>query len=277
MWRKNIRPLIERAIEEDLPKGDITSDSIIAPEYISRAIILAKQDGILAGIYVAKKVFKVIDSSIRFDIHCKDGQKIKKGEKLAGLKGPAVSLLRGERTALNFLQRLSGIATVTHKYVRALEKSNTKVLDTRKTTPGLRMLEKYAVKMGGGENHRFSLSDMVLIKDNHLKIVGSITQAIQLARKKAKPGMKIEVETSCLEDVQEAVKAGADMIMLDNMSMERMKDVIKWARGRIVIEISGNINLTKAKKIGRLGADYISVGALTHSYESLDISMDFIG
>ncbi len=277
MWRENLDSLVEMALQEDMPKGDITSENIIPPESISQAIILAKEDGILAGIYVAEKVFKKIDPSVSFEIHLRDGGEVRKGDRLAALKGPSISLLKGERTALNFLQRLSGIATTTNKFVQALANTKTKVLDTRKTTPGLRNLEKYAVKMGGGKNHRLNLSEMVMIKDNHLKITGSLSKAVRLARKKIKPGMKIEVETTNLEQVQEAVESGADIIMLDNMSLDRMKKVVDWVNGRVPIEVSGNITLVKAKKIAQIGVDYISVGALTHSYESLDISMEFLG
>lgn len=276
MWRKNLDTLIDAALKEDMPKGDITSENIIPPNSISRAIILAKEDGVLAGIYVAKKVFKKIDPSISFEIHRKDGAGIKRGDKLAVLKGLSVSLLKGERTALNFLQRLSGIATETRKFAQILKDTRTKVLDTRKTTPGLRNLEKYAVKMGGGENHRLDLSEMVMIKDNHLKIVGNISEAVRVARNKIKPQIKIEVETKSLQEVKEAVEAGADIIMLDNMSLKRMKEAVDWVRGRVPIEVSGNVTLSKAKKIALIGVDFISVGALTHSYKSLDISMEFL-
>jgi nicotinate-nucleotide pyrophosphorylase (carboxylating) len=276
MWRKNIDTLIETALREDMPSGDITSENIIPSDSISRAFILAKQDGVLAGIYVAERVMKKIDASIFFEIYKKDGQMINKGDKVAFVQGPSVSLLKGERTALNFLQRMSGIATTTHKYVKTLEGSKTKILDTRKTTPGLRTLEKHAVRMGGGVNHRISLSDMVMIKDNHIKIVGSILDAVQTARKKIKPGIKIEVETTNMEEVEEALKSGADIIMLDNMPIQRMRQVMKRLKGKVLVEVSGNIRLSRISKIAELGVDYISVGALTHSYKSLDISMEFV-
>lgn len=277
MWKKNIDSLVDGALKEDMPAGDITSENIIPPESISEAIILAKEDGILAGIYVAKRVFEKIDPSISFRIHRKDGEEIKRGDKLAFLKGPSISLLKGERTALNFLQRLSGIATETSKFASVLKNTKTKVLDTRKTTPGLRKLEKYAVKTGGGENHRLNLSEMVMIKDNHLKIIGSISEAIRLAKKRIKSGIRIEVEATSLEEVKEAVKCGADIIMLDNMPLSEMKDAVDWISGRVPVEVSGNVTLSKAKKIARIGVDFISVGALTHSYKSLDISMEFLG
>lgn len=276
MWRKNIDALIEAALQEDMPEGDITSENIVPPDSISRALIVAKEEGVLAGIYVAKRVIKKVDPAVSFTIHRKDGQKIKKGDRIATLKGRAVSLLKGERTALNFLQRMSGIATTTNQYVKALEGKKTKVLDTRKTTPGLRNLEKYAVRMGGGTNHRFSLSDMVMIKDNHIKIVGSISEAVMLARRKIKPGIRIEVETTDIPGAEEASKSGADIVMLDNMSLDKMREVVKLFNGRVLVEVSGNINLSRASKIADLGVDFISVGALTHSYKSLDISMEFI-
>lgn len=276
MWRKNLDTLVDAALKEDLPKGDITSENIIPPKSQSRAIILAKEDGVLAGIHVAERVFKKIDPSISFEIHQKDGTGIKRGDRLAVLKGPSVSLLKGERTALNFLQRLSGIATETSKFAQVLKNTKTKVLDTRKTTPGLRHLEKYAVKMGGGENHRLDLSEMVMIKDNHIKIVGSISVAVRLAKKKTKPGTKIEVEATSLQEVKEALKYGTDIIMLDNMPLNKVKEAVDWVRGRVPIEVSGNVTLSKAKKIAQIGVDFISVGALTHSYKSLDISMEFL-
>jgi len=185
--------------------------------------------------------------------------------------------LKGERTALNFLQRLSGIAATTHQFVEVLEGSPIKILDTRKTTPGLRVLEKYAVKMGGGNNHRQNLSDMVLIKDNHIKLVKGISEAVQLARAKVSPDIKIEVETTCREEVIEAVKSGADMIMLDNMSLDEMRDIVALVKGKVPLEISGNVDLQTAQKYASLGVNYISVGSLTHSFKSLDISMDIIG
>jgi nicotinate-nucleotide pyrophosphorylase (carboxylating) len=276
MWSKNLDLLIETALREDMPDGDITSENIIPPDSLSQAIILAKEDGVLAGIYVAERVFQKIDPSVSFEIHREDGAVIKKGENLADLRGLSISLLKGERTALNFLQRLSGIATETNRFAQILRKTKTKVLDTRKTTPGLRSLEKYAVKMGGGENHRLSLSDMVLIKDNHLKIIGSISEAVMLAKKKISPGIKIEVEATCLEEVKEAVNSGADIIMLDNMPFNKMKEAVDWVKGRALIEVSGNVTRSEAEKIAQIGVDFISVGALTHSYRSLDISMEFL-
>lgn len=268
--------IIGRALEEDMPAGDITSESIIPPYSESEAIFMAKEEGILAGIDVSHRVFELIDPSITFEKMLEDGRAFHQGETLAKISGSSISLLKGERTALNFLQRLSGIATTTRKFVQALSGAKTKILDTRKTTPGLRVLEKYAVRMGGGENHRLNLSEMVLIKDNHLKIVGSIKEAVKRARKRARKGVKIEVETTSLEEVKEAVSSGADMVMLDNMSLEEMRGVMNWLRERVPVEVSGKVSLSRVKKIAALGVDYISVGSLTHSYKSMDISMEFI-
>jgi nicotinate-nucleotide pyrophosphorylase (carboxylating) len=237
--------LIEAALKEDMPQGDITSESVIPADSESEAIILAKEEGVMAGINVAERVFHKIDPSVVFEIKINDGQKFKKGQTLATIQGPSISLLKGERTALNFLQRMSGIATTTQKFVQALQGTKTKILDTRKTTPGLRHLEKYAVKMGGGGNHRFNR-------------------------------VKVEVEATSLEEVQEAVQSGADMIMLDNMSEDAMKEVVKRVKGKVPMEVSGKVSLSRVKEIASLGVDFISVGSLTHSYKSVDISIEFL-
>jgi nicotinate-nucleotide pyrophosphorylase (carboxylating) len=268
--------LIEAALTEDMPQGDITSESVIPADSESEAIILAKEEGVLAGINVAERVFHKIDPSAVFEKKINDGQKFKKDQTLATIQGPSISLLKGERTALNFLQRMSGIATTTQKFVRALQGTKTKILDTRKTTPGLRSLEKYAVKMGGGGNHRFNLSEMVLIKDNHLRVVGSISQAVKSAKERIKPGVRVEVEATSIEEVQEAVRSGADMIMLDNMSEDAMKEVVKRVKGKVPLEVSGKVSLSRVKEIASLGVDFISVGSLTHSYKSVDISIEFL-
>lgn len=260
-----------------MPQGDITSENIIPVDSQSRAIILAKENGILAGMDVARRVFEKIDPGVEFEKEKKDGQKFSEGEKLARLKGFSISLLKGERTALNFLQRMSGIATITGIFVQALEGTETKILDTRKTTPGLRDLEKYAVKMGGGQNHRQNLSEMVLIKDNHLKLVGSISEAVKRAKEGIAPGIRVEVEATCLVEVQEAVRSGADMVMLDNMPMDKMKEVVSWVKGKVPLEVSGSVTLEKIKEIAALGIEFISVGSLTHSYKSVDMSMEFLG
>lgn len=276
MKKGEVEAIIEAALKEDLPKGDITSESIIPSRSRSKAIILAKEDGVLAGIDVARRVFQKIDLAVRFKKILEDGKAFRKGERLAEVEGSSISLLKGERTALNFLQRMSGIATATSKFVRAIQGTKAKILDTRKTTPGLRALEKYAVRMGGGLNHRFSLSEMVLIKDNHLRLVPSISEAIKRAKKRTKPGVKIEVEAKSLEEVKEAVESGADMVMLDNMPIDKIKKAVKWVKGRVPLEVSGKVTLAKAKKAASLGVDFISVGSLTHSYKSVDISIEFL-
>ena len=272
-----IDSVITAALKEDLPQGDITSESIIPEESRSEAIILAKEDGVLAGLDVARRVFAKIDSDLQFRKTKEDGQRFSAGEKLAVIRGSSISILKGERTALNFLQRMSGIATATWRFVQALEGTKTKILDTRKTTPGLRTLEKYAVKMGGGKNHRHNLSEMVMIKDNHLKLVGSISQAVQRAKERIKPGIKVEVEATMLDEVKVAVHSGADMIMLDNMSVESMRKVVEWVKGKVPLEVSGKVSLDRVREIAALGVDFISVGSLTHSYRSVDISIEFLG
>ena len=268
--------LIEIALKEDMPQGDITSENIISSDSESEAIILAKEEGVLAGIDVARRVFSKIDPFIVFKKNLNDGQKFRKSQTLATILGSSISLLKGERIALNFLQRMSGIATTTQKFVLMLQGTETKILDTRKTTPGLRSLEKYAVRMGGGVNHRFNLSEMVLIKDNHLKIVGSISQAVKSAKESIKPGVRVEVEATSIEEVQEAVQSGADVIMLDNMPKEAMKEVVKRVKGKVPLEVSGKVSLRRVKEIASLGVDFISVGSLTHSYKSVDISIEFL-
>lgn len=276
MQPEDIDPIIEAALKEDMPEGDITSENIVPHDSVSQAVFLTKQDGLLAGIDIASRVFKKIDPEIRFEKHTEDGCKIRKGDRLADLAGNSIALLKAERTALNFLQRLSGIATLTGKYVQAIEGYDAEILDTRKTTPTLRCLEKYAVEKGGGVNHRFGLSDMVMIKDNHLQIAGSITEAVRKIREKVKPGVKIEVETTKLEEVREAVQNGVDMIMLDNMTLEEMRESVLWVKGRVPLEASGNVNLSRVREIAATGVNFISVGSLTHSFESLDISLEFI-
>jgi nicotinate-nucleotide pyrophosphorylase (carboxylating) len=273
--RSELDPLIDAALREDMPSGDITSESIIPPDSRSRAVFLAKEDGVLAGIGVARRVFERIDPGVRLRAFFRDGAAFAAGDTLAEVRGRSVSLLKGERTALNFLQRLSGIATKTRRFAEAVAGTRTKILDTRKTTPLLRRLEKYAVKMGGGENHRFSLSDMVLIKDNHLALVGGIAEAVRRAKGKAKPGMGIEVEVSNFAAAKEAVAAGATMVMLDNMAAAEMGPVVRWLRGRVPVEVSGRVSLKRARRIADMGVDYISVGGLTHSVQAVDISLEF--
>lgn len=277
MVTKEIEALIAAALKEDMPRGDITSESVVPAKTLSRALLIAKQEGILAGIDVACRVFKKIDPGTSFNRLSSDGQAFKPGDILAEIEGRAVVLLKGERTALNFLQRLSGIATTTRKFVDAVAGTKAKILDTRKTTPGLRALEKYAVKMGGGENHRMDLSSMVLIKDNHLMVCEDIKEAVRRAKEKAERGVVIEVEVTNYGQARDAVQSGADWIMLDNMPLAQMKKIVDWVDGRLKIEVSGNVDLDSVRKIAKLGVDYISVGKLTHSYSSVDLSLEFLG
>ena len=273
-WER-IDHLIDLALEEDLPAGDVTTEAIVRPDLKARGVFLSQEDGVMAGIEVAARVFQKVDPGINFRKNRKDGQEFKKGEILAEVGGPAVSLLQAERTALNFLQRLSGIATFTRAFVREVSGTKAVILDTRKTTPGWRFLEKYAVKMGGGQNHRRNLSEMMLIKDNHIRIAGGITEALKRAKEKASSRIKIEVEATSLGEVKEALAGGADLIMLDNMSLEQIKAAVELVAGRVPLEVSGKVNLQTVRSLAVTGVDYISVGALTHSFKSADISLEF--
>jgi len=273
----DIDRLVAAALREDMPRGDITTRALVSPASLSRAIFLAKAGGVLAGIDVAARVFQKLDPRTSFNRHVPDGRSFGPGEVLAEVEGRSAVLLKGERTALNFLQRLSGIATATRAYVEAVGGTKARILDTRKTTPGLRVLEKYAVKMGGGANHRFGLSDMVLIKDNHLALSGSVGEAVRRARAKVGRGMKIEVEVTDFDRAREAVVAGADMILLDNMAPAAMRKVVAWVGGRIPCEASGRVDLASVRRIASTGVDFISVGKLTHSVSAVDISLEFLG
>ncbi len=274
--KQAVEAVIEAALREDMPEGDITSESIIPGDARSEAFFLAKEDGVAAGLEIAARVFAKIDPSVIFIERFKDGSAFRQGDKLARVKGPTIVLLKGERTALNFLQHLCGVATATRRFVEAVAGTKTRILDTRKTTPGLRLLEKYAVRTGGGANHRISLSDMVLIKDNHLRFVGSVAEAVRRARSRIRPGIRVEVEAASLLQVREALAAGADMIMLDNMPLETMQQAVSLAGGRVPLEASGNMTLDRVRAVAETGVDFISVGALTHSARAVDISMDFV-
>jgi nicotinate-nucleotide pyrophosphorylase (carboxylating) len=270
-----IRHLIEWSLSEDIGKGDLTSEALIEQNLLGQGIIVAKEEGVIVGLEIAKTVFHQLDPNLVFESSFKDGNRVMRGEEVATLKGSVRSILSGERTALNFLQRLSGIATLTSKYVEKIKDTQVKILDTRKTTPGLRALEKYAVKMGGGENHRMGLFDMILIKENHIKAVGNISKAIQKAKAKY-PNERIEVETKNLDEVSDAVNSGADWIMLDNLSIEEMGKAVKLIRSskrEIKIEASGRIYLNNVREVALTGVNFISVGALTHSAPALDFSL----
>jgi nicotinate-nucleotide pyrophosphorylase (carboxylating) len=268
--------IIRRVLKEDMPMGDITTDNLIEKDLVSRGHIIAKDRGIIAGLDMAERVFKVLDNSVKFKRLVRDGDKVNRGDVIAEVEGNTRALLKGERTALDFLQRLSGIATKTGEFCEKVREFPVKISDTRKTTPGLRLLEKYAVRIGGGHNHRFSLSDGVLIKDNHIKAAGSIKKAIELSRQKIPHTIKIEVETENLEQVREALECGADIIMLDNMSMDMMKEAVKIIDKKALVEASGNVDLEKVYEIASIGVDIISVGGLTHSAKALDMSLKFI-
>lgn len=269
-----LNEIIKRALEEDIGYGDITTLSLIPEELPAKGLFVAKKPGVSAGIKISRAVFAYLDPATQFEILKGDGEMLQPGEIIAVVRGRARTLLTGERTALNFLQRMSGIATKTKKMTELLKDSPAQLLDTRKTTPGLRVLEKYAVSVGGARNHRFGLYDGVMIKDNHIKAVGSIQAAVTSARQKVPYTIKIEVETENLEQLQEALEAGADIIMLDNMDIYEMEAAVKITAGRALLEASGGINEGNLAEVARTGVDFISMGALTHSVSSLDISFN---
>jgi len=269
-----IKKLVEAALIEDIGGGDITSEVLFKNSRVISGNIKAKESFILAGIDVAREVFNIVNPCVIFRAAKKDGSKVKEGDILAELTGNAPDLMKGERTALNFIQHLSGIATLTSSYVEAVRGARAKIVDTRKTTPGLRTLEKYAVRMGGGKNHRVGLFDGILIKDNHIAACGSITEAVTRAASAAPHTLKIEVEVCNLDQVREALEAGADIIMLDNMGLSEMKDAVKMIAGEAVVEASGNITLKNVSDVALTGVDIISIGAITHCAPSVDVSMN---
>ena len=267
--------LIMNALSEDVGTGDITTESTIPETARAHGLYKAKESGVLFGIGVAARVFELIDRDIEFTPLKRDGDRIEKGEIIAEVRGKATNVLTGERVGLNLMQRMSGIATRTAEAVAQVEGTGAKICDTRKTTPGLRVVEKYAVKVGGGTNHRFNLADGILIKDNHIVAAGSITNAVRAARANAPHTLKIEVEVETFDELNEALDAGADIIMLDNMSCEDMKKAVGIVNGRAVTEASGNMGDRNLKEVADCGVDLISIGALTHSVRSLDISLKF--
>ncbi|MGH7890315.1 MAG: carboxylating nicotinate-nucleotide diphosphorylase [Thermodesulfobacteriota bacterium] len=265
--------IIENALQEDIGSGDITTELLFPEDTRCKAIIMAKEDGVVAGLLIAERVFKKLDKNILWNEKRGEGETVKPKDVLAEINGSPRAILTGERLALNFLQRLSGIATLTSRFVKEVEGLSVKILDTRKTAPGLRILDKYGVSVGGGYNHRFGLYDGALIKDNHIKLTESITQAVNMIRKKANVQFRIEVETSTLDEVKEALSAGADIIMLDNMTVETMRQAVKIINGRALTEASGGINLDNVRLAAETGVDFISIGALTHSPRALDIGL----
>ncbi|MGD9019195.1 MAG: carboxylating nicotinate-nucleotide diphosphorylase [Desulfuromonadales bacterium] len=268
-------PILRRALEEDIGTGDVTTLATIQPGVQASAELVAKEDFILSGIDVAQRVFHLISPETAFEKLIEDGQSVKRGEVLAWIKGDAAVLLQGERVALNFLQRMSGVATLTAEFVKQIEDTGAVVVDTRKTTPGLRVLEKYSVRMGGGGNHRMALYDAVLIKENHIAAAGGIASAVSRARQSVPHTQKIEVEVRDQAEVAEALDAGADILLLDNMSTDELRTAVKTIDGRADTEASGGVNLETIRAIAETGVQLISVGALTHSYRAVDISMLF--
>jgi nicotinate-nucleotide pyrophosphorylase (carboxylating) len=266
---------IKHALEEDIGTGDVTTDTIVPADASLRGRIVAKQDGVVAGLDVAKQVFLTLNQDVSFLPKTEDGSTVTRRDVLAVVEGPARALLTGERIALNFLGRMSGIATLTRKFVNAVAGTNAVILDTRKTAPGLRLTDKLAVRLGGGENHRTGLFDMVLIKDNHIDFAGSITQAVERVRGSG-TRLKIEVETRTLDDVREALALGVERILLDNMSPDRMREAVAICGGRAKLEASGNVTLENVLEVAKTGVDYISVGALTHSPAVFDVSLEFV-
>ncbi len=269
----NADDLILQALKEDITSEDISTNSVMPHYQLGEVELICKEDGIIAGLDVFKRVFQLLDEKTEVSFSCKDGDKVTKGQKLGIIKGDIRVLLSGERTALNYLQRMSGIATYTRTIADLLKDSNTKLLDTRKTTPGMRIFEKYAVKVGGGYNHRFNLSDGVLLKDNHIGAAGGVKEAVKMAKEYAPFVRKIEIEVENLDMLKEALEAGADIIMLDNMSVEDMKEAVKLCAGKAETECSGNVTKENVAKLVDIGVDYISSGALTHSSPILDLSL----
>ncbi len=268
--------LIQQAIREDINYIDTSVDYLIPPEQAGKARFLAKADGVLCGLPVALRVFELLDPAFQAQCFYEDGDALRKGDIIAEISGSIAMLLKGERTALNLIQHMSGIATATARAVRLVEGTRASITDTRKTLPGLRSLQKYAVVCGGGKNHRYNLSDGAMLKDNHIDAVGGITSAITLLRKKLGHMVKIEVETRNLDEVSEALRAGAEIIMLDNMTLDMMREAVKMTDGKALLEASGGITLDTLRPVAETGVDIISIGALTHSVQAFDISMKLV-
>lgn len=273
LTKSYIDNIINIAIKEDINYLDVTTDYLIPQGHTSNAYYVAKDTGILCGIEIAKRVFEIVGGDIEFEILIQDGAEVHKGDIIARMKGNTATLLKGERTALNILQHMSGIATATNKCVKLVEGTNAQITDTRKTLPGLRNLQKYAVTVGGGKNHRYNLSDGAMLKDNHIDAYGGITPAVQELRKKIGHMIKIEVEVRTMDELKEALSAGADVIMLDNMSCEEMTKCVEFVNGRAKLEASGNVTEETIRGVAETGVDIISLGALTHSVKCFDISM----
>ncbi|MCP4681683.1 MAG: carboxylating nicotinate-nucleotide diphosphorylase [Desulfobacterales bacterium] len=271
-----LKRIIRFALEEDLGSGDLTTDAIVDPNLRGKASLLAREEILLAGLPVFRQVFLELSEGIEFEDYFQDGDLVPEGQQVCRISGPLSFILKGERTALNFLQRMSGIATLTRRYVVKAGSSKVKVLDTRKTAPGLRGFDKYAVRTGGGFNHRSALWDGILIKDNHIAVAGSITSAVELAKKGAPHTLKVEVEVEDLAGAEEALRAGADIILLDNMDPQQMSEVVRMASGKVMLEASGGITLDTIEEVARTGVDFVSVGALTHSVIAADFSLEIV-
>lgn len=265
--------IIKMAFEEDMPYGDITTDNVFDDTHMSEAYMVAKEEGIACGIEIAIRAFELLDENVITEFSLEDGDPVEPGDIILEIKGKTKAILKAERTALNLIQRLSGISTATFDYVRETDGTDARIVDTRKTTPLLRMFEKYAVRKGGGTNHRFCLSDAAMLKDNHIDALGGINKAVKTLRQKIPLTAKIEVEVNNLEEVKQAVEAKADIIMLDNMSIDDMISAVEYINKRAVVEASGDVTLEKVREIAQIGVDIISVGKITHSIKSLDISM----
>lgn len=270
----NLDGIISQALEEDIGAGDLTTDGIIGPGVMGTAVLEAREAVVLAGLSVFQRCFTLLDKNLAFELFYEDGQEVSGNSIVCKIKGSMRSILKGERTALNFIQRMSGIATMTSKYVAAAQNNRVKILDTRKTVPGLRLLDKYAVRTGGGFNHRTGLYDGILIKDNHIAAAGSLEEAVKSAIKNAPHTVKVEVEVENFSDLEEAICSGAHTVLLDNMSVDDMKKAVKLANGRVAIEASGGITIENIKEIASTGVDMISVGALTHSVRAADMSLE---
>ena len=269
--------IIRHAIEEDVGSGDITTDAVIQDDSSGEALLFARERLIVAGLQVFGRVFQVLDSGIEVHSRCLEGEGAKEDTVIAKVTGPMTAILRGERTALNFFQRMSGIATLTRQFVDKVRDRNVRIVDTRKTAPGLRVLDKYAVRVGGGRNHRLGLFDGVLIKDNHITAAGSISKAVKQAKETAPHTLKVEVEVEDLAGLEEAIQAGADAVLLDNMGVDAMRDAVRLAAGRVLLEASGNVSLDTVVAIAQTGVDIISVGGLTHSPRAVDVSLKVSG
>ena len=274
MYQKHvIHKLLQLAFEEDVGTGDVTTQAVLTGDEVGKASAVAKADVVVAGMDVFKEAFLFMDQTIQFIGHCEDGLGVQKGNILAEISGNLSSILTAERVALNLFQRMCGIATLTRRYVDEVKETGAKILDTRKTAPGLRYFDKYAVRIGGGTNHRFGLYDGILIKDNHIEAAGGISHALDRVYRHLPHTLKVEIEVKNLQELEEALTAGADVIMLDNMTVEHMKKAVEIVNGRVPLEASGNVTLTNVKQIAETGVDFISVGALTHSVPASDISL----